>query len=267
MSGNALLRWGVPAGALLAVAAGWVLWRSAQLARLQEEAAAQRTALSRTWLPDRPEEAERYAADLGERRRLQEQALRTVETRLVPELRPEYQAGDLLAAQARLRADLLAVRARAERARIGLPALLPFENGLDPDPQPRALQLASLCALRLALDLCLEGGVTQVAACATGRPFADPSGAYASFPVEAEVEGPAEALQGLLHAFRDAHRLGLGLRRAELVPAQRGAPAAVGAQRLRFEATLLVRARAEWHLAPESPAAPRGDGLRKAGKP
>lgn len=259
--------WGGVAAGTVALGWIWLAVRAGQVDEARAESERLRATLADSWLPDRPQEAERYAKDLQESQRRQQEALRLAETQLVPELKREYQATDLVGAQARLRTDVVALRARAERSRIGLPGSLPFEGGFDQDEAVRAQQLVSLCAVRSALDLCLDAGVAQIGACAVGRASCDAGGAVAVFPLELEVEAAPEAVQALLQAFAAAHRQGLGLRRVE-IDGRAGAavqPGKAASQRVRLTATLLVRNRSEWQLRPDGakPAA-RAAGLGRA---
>lgn len=262
-----LLVWGGIAAGAAVLGWAWLGLRAAQVDEARAESEKLRAALADSWLPDRPQVAESYARDLAEAQRRQQESLRQAEAQLVPELKREYQATDLVGAQARLRTDVVALRARAERSRIALPASLPFEGGFDQDEAVRAQQLVFLCAVRAALELCMDAGVAQIGACSVGRAGCDPGAAVAVFPVDLEVEAAPEAAQALLQAFVAAHRQGLGLRRAEIDGRQAGgqAPGRPALQRLRLTATLLVRNRAEWQLRPEgAKPASRPAGLGRA---
>lgn len=241
--------WGGVAGGILILGFGVLSWQIGSLASARSERARMRGELAQTWLPDRPEESVRYANDLKDRARKQEVALVQAESAVAPAIPPEYQAGDLATAAARVRADLVAVRQRAERSRIGLPGGLPYEAGLDADETARALQLVGLHALRRTLELCMDAGVARITAINSGKPVADPTGTYAIFPLELDLEASPDASGALFAGLLGAHRRGLGLRAASI---EAGKDAKNPIHRLKLTVTLLTHADPAWNLKPEN---------------
>jgi len=255
--------WGGVAGGILIVGFGVLSWQIGSLSAARSEHARMRSELAQTWLPDRPDEAVRYANDLKDRARKQEAALTQAESAVVPAIPSEYRAGDLATAAARVRADLVAVRQRAERSRIGLPGGLPYEAGLEADETARALQLIGLHALRRTLELCMDAGVSRITATNPGKPVADLTGTYAIFPLELEVEASPDASGALFAGLLGAHRRGLGLRAASI---DAGKDAKNPMHRLKLTVTLLTRADSAWNLKPENSQTPvRGAAPARTG--
>jgi hypothetical protein len=258
--------WGGVTGGILVLGLGLLSWQISSLAATRSEHARLVGELAQTWLPDRPDEAVRYANDLKDRARKQDAALAQAESAVAPAIPPEYQASDLATSAARVRADLVALRQRAERSRIALPGGLPYESGLDADETARAMQLIGLHALRRTLELCMDAGVTRITAINPGKPATDPTGTYAVFPLDLDLEANPEASGALFAGLLGTHRRGLGLRAAAI---EAGKDAKNPVHRLKLTVTLLVHADPEWNLKPEAAAkgtAPARTGLgQKAG--
>ena len=157
-----------------------------------------------------------------------------------------YRATDLASAAKRVRDDLEALRLRADRLSISLPKALPYEGGLDSDPDVRAVQLAFLALIRQSVDHLLDAGVAQVSRLETSRAWSDPSGTFACFALDIAVDGSPASIQSLL---MDLQRptAGLGLAKVALESDKTGA-----IQRLQATITLLTTNQPEWKLQPEA---------------
>ena len=183
----------------------------------------------------------------------QSKALDAASAALAPELKAEYRSSDLTSAANRVATDLKALRQRADRTGVKLPASLPLESGLDADETVRQMQLAQLELYRLSLDILMESGVQRITSLQPGRNWADPSGAYAIMTAEIDIEAPYEVIQATLQNLVAAHKQGLGVRGVSLVPTP-GRPEAP--QRSRLAVSLILPNQSAWKLTPEKSANP-----------
>jgi hypothetical protein len=181
---------------------------------------------------------------------------------LTPPLPESYRAVDLASATKKVRDDLEALRLRSDRLGIPLPRPLPFEGGLDSDTAVRGVQLAFLSAIRLAVDRCLDAGVARIGKLDTVRAWSDPSGSYACFAIDLEVEAPAAAIQALIGDLQQRPESGLALNRAHIEPGRADA-----AQKLALGLVLLTTNLPDWKLMPEAlPRAPSTAPAKTMGK-
>ena len=238
--------WGGGAGAFAILGLIWVLVRGGTLADERERV----TQLQSDYAKAQPAGAklETQIAALQKSAQEQGRALDEAAKTLVPDLKPEYRAADLISAANRVATDLKALRQRADRTRVSLPSSLPFEDGLDPDEINRQQQLAQLELYRATLDLLMDAGIVKISAVTSGKSWTDPSGTYAVFTVDVDCEAPFPGMQAVLEGFLAAHRQGLGLRNLTLVPTSNRSDAQV---RARLTASLMVPAKAEWKLSPD----------------
>jgi hypothetical protein len=178
----------------------------------------------------------------------QEQARGDAERALIGELPDEYQRSDVTEASSRLRADLGALKQRAERQKTALPGSLPFEGGFDPERV--SLQLAQLYLYKQVLELCMDSGIGRIGSVKEGRSYRDPTGLYAVVTCEFALDANFDAVSQLLAALRARHESGLGLRDLKLsLGAQGGACALV--------ASLLTANNPQWKLSPDGTVAPK----------
>lgn len=175
------------------------------------------------------------------------------ESTLVAALPDDYRRTDVNQAGSRLSADLAALKQRAQRQKIALPASLPFEGGFDPDETKRSLQLAQLHLYRSVADLVMDSGITRILTIKEGTPYRDASGTFAVIPCEFTVEGSYDAIVSLLDGMRARHESGFGIRDLKLTQAAQN----VGAT---FLATVIVVNEPAWQLAAVSSTAPTGRG-------
>lgn len=244
--------WGGAAGAVAVIGLAWVVIRGGSLS----DDRARITQLSSDYAKAQPAGAKLESQIAAMQKAAQEQgrALDEAARTLAPELKAEYRASDLTSAANRVATDLKALRQRAERTRVALPASLPLEGGLDPDENVRQQQLAQLSLVRSALDTVMDAGVARIAGISPGKPWADPSGAYAVFPADIDIEAPFEAVQAVLQGFLAAHKQGLGLRGVTLTP---NLTKPDGPVRAKLTVSLVTVAKPEWKLAPDK-TAPKG---------
>ena len=219
--------------------------------------------------PDRPDglAIEQAKSELQEVTTRQAGELATTEGSLAPPLAPGYLVESLSEAAAQVTADYAALRQLSARSRIGIPASLPFEGGLDAEAKARARQLASLALIRQAAQTCMHAGVARLVNVAPSQPFASPGGEFAVFAANLEVEADWAATARLVAAFAQADGRGLGLRSLEV------AGGGDKPLRSRLTATLTTTNREAWGLgampvaAPATPAGNSGSGgrLRRLG--
>jgi hypothetical protein len=113
----------------------------------------------------------------------QEAALAQGESYMLPTLPKTYQDPDLSSATAQVQNDLQYLREKAERLKVVLPRSLPLEEGLDPDPHMRAMQLGKLYLYRTLLDLMMDTGINQITSVKEGRSYTDTGGRYAALGI------------------------------------------------------------------------------------
>ena len=241
--------WGGIAGAVALVGLVWISWRSSVL----EDQRARTTQLATDLAAAQPAgvRLDQQLTVVQHSGQEQSKALDEASTALAPELKPEYRASDLTSAANRVATDLKALRQRADRTGVKLPASLPLESGLDADEFVRQMQLAQLELYRLALDTLMESGVQRITTLQPGRNWADPSGAYAIMTAEIDIEAPYEVIQAALQSFTAAHKQGLGVRGVALVPTP-GRPEAP--QRSHLTVSLILPNQSAWKLIPEKSA-------------
>ena len=250
--------WGGAAGAVAVIGLAWVVIRGgsladdrARIAQLTSDYAKAQPA--GTKLESQIAAVQKAAQEQG---RALDEAART----LAPELKSEYRASDLTSAANRVATDLKALRQRAERTRVALPASLPLEGGLDPEETVRQQQLAQLSLIRSALDLVMDAGVARISGISPGKPWADPTETYAVFPAEIDIEAPFEAIQAVLQGFLAAHKQGLGLRGAVLTP---NLAKPDGPVRAKLTVSLVTPVKPEWKLVPDK-SAPKAAAAKPA---
>ena len=201
--------------------------------------------------PEQGTTAEEALAGLKRLRDHQEQARASAERDLLGMLPEEYQRGDVTEASSRLRADLGALKQRAERQKIVLPKVLPFEStGFD--QAKVSLQLAQLYLYRQVLDLCMDASVASIDTVTVreGRGHRDPSGVYAVLTCEFAIAGNYESVSQLLIALRAKHGAGLGVRELKL------SQQAAQTMQCTLVASLLTANNPQWQLGAENaPAA------------
>lgn len=238
------------AAALVVAIAGISTWWFLGQAAADQEATTTAVKTLST-LPASPQEV----ASLENAAKAQETELAQVVTLVAPPLKPEYLVNDAVSAAARVRSDLVAVRTRAESAKIALPGSLPFETGLDPDDAVRSLQLAHLALLRTTLDSLLDAGVAKVNAVSPGRSWLAPvatgsKNPLAALSAELDLEFEPEALGSWLKALAEGRPAGLTLRAVQIEPAK--AVKEVQLRKVKATVVLLTQARPEWRLIPEA---------------
>ncbi len=217
--------------------------------------------------PDKPEgfAIEQARTELQDLATKQAAELVTAEGSLAPPLGAGYLVASLSEAAAQVTADYSALRQLSARTRIGIPAALPFETGLDADAKARARQLASLALVRQAVQTCMHAGVARIGNVVPGQPFASPGGEYAKFAADLEVEADWAATARLVAAFAQADGRGLGLRSLEVVG---GGDKPL---RTRLTATLTTPNREAWGLGAlpittPATAAPAAGGGESGGR-
>jgi hypothetical protein len=193
----------------------------------------------------------------------------SAEAALAPALPAAYLVETLGEAAAQVTADHAALRQRSARTRIQLPSVLPFEGGLDADQKGRSRQLASLALIRLSVQACMDAGVTRIASITPGQATLSPSGEFAVFSCDLDVEADWGANARLIASLAQADGRGLGMRQLELV----NQPDRT--QRLRLSTTLTTLNREDWGIATgpagtapaagQSPASGEGGRLRRLG--
>ncbi len=220
--------------------------------------------------PDKPDgfAVEQARAELQDITAKQAGELATAEGSLAPPLAPVYLVESLSEAAAQVTADYSALRQLSARTRIGIPASLPFESGLDADAKARARQLAGLALVRQSLQTCMHAGIARVGSVVPGQSYASTDGEYAVFTADIEVEADWAATARLVAAFAQADGRGLGLRNLEVTG---GGDKPL---RTRLTATLTTANREAWGLgalpvtAPSGATPAAGDGggrLRRLG--
>lgn len=217
--------------------------------------------------PDKPDgfAIEQARSELQDITTKQAAELATAEGSLAPPLAAIYLVESLSEAAAQVTADYSALRQLSARTRIGIPAALPFETGLDADAKARARQLVSLALIRQAVQTCMHAGVARIGNVLPGQPFSSPGGEYAVFAADLEVEADWAATARLVAAFAQADGRGLGLRSLEV------AGGGDKPLRTRFTATLTTANRESWGLgalpvtAPAT-AAPAAGGGESGGR-
>ncbi len=236
-------------GAVIALAAVAFLFssRGSELDATRAKAAALHEDY-RALYPDQGVAAEETLTVIKRMRDHQELARTEAERQLVGALPDEYQRSDVTEASSRMRADLSALKQRAERLKIALPAQLPFEtSGFD--QAKVSLQLAQLYLYKQVLELCMDAGVSRVSGVRDGRSHRDLTGVYAVLTCEFVLEGNYESLSQLLLALRAKHAAGLGVREVKLSQATQSGQCTL-------VASLLTANQPQWELAPEG--APAG---------
>ena len=238
--------WGGIAVAVAIVGLLWISWRSGILA----DQRARTTQLATDLATAQPSGVRLDQQLTAVQRSGQEQskALDAASAVLAPELKAEYRSSDLTSAANRVATDLKALRQRADRTGVKLPASLPLEGGLDADETVRQMQLAQLQLYRLSLDTLMESGVQRISSLQPGRNWADPSGAYAIMTAEIDIEAPYEIIQASLQSLVAAHKQGLGVRAVSLTPVP-GRPEAP--QRSHLTVSLVLPNQSAWKLTPE----------------
>jgi hypothetical protein len=203
--------------------------------------------------PDKPEgfAIEQARTELQDITAKQAGELATAEGSLAPPLAAVYLVESLSEAAAQVTADYSALRQLSARTRIGIPASLPFESGLDADAKARARQLAGLALIRQAVQTCMHAGVARINNVVPGQPFASPGGEYAVFAADLEVEADWAATARLVAAFAQADGRGLGLRSLEVASGGADKPL-----RTRLTATLTTTNREAWGLGAMPVTAP-----------
>lgn len=185
------------------------------------------------------------------------------EAALVAALPDDYRRTDVNQAGSRLSADLAALKQRAQRQKIGLPASLPFEGGFDPEEARRSLQLAQLYLYRSITDLVMDTGITRILGIKEGAAYRDESGTFAVIPCEFVVEGSYDAIVALLDGMRSRHEGGFGIRDLKMTQAAQNVSAT-------FLATMIVVNDPAWQLTAVSSVTPTGrsgGGTRPATTP
>lgn len=249
-----LALWCAGAAIALIVAGAVFASRGGDLAEARTKAASLHADYRRLY-PDQGTTAEEARAALEQLGRRQKEALDDAERELVGTLPEEYQRSDVTEASSRMRADLGALKQRAERQKIALPGTLPFEStGFD--QAKVSLQLAQLYLYRQVLDLCMDAGVTRIGAVRPARSHRDASGVYAILTCEFAVEGNYESLSQLLVALRAKHGAGLGVRELKL------GQQAAQAMQCTLVASLLTANNPQWQLGPEDAPAPKAATTR-----
>jgi len=237
-----LIIWCTAAAIVLGVVATLFSSRGSELDAARTKA----TGLHREYLtlyPDAGVPASESLA-VGERLRdHQEQARTDAERDLVGVLPEDYQRSDVTEASSRMRADLGALKQRAERQKIALPASLPFESS-GFDQTKVSLQLAQLYLYKQVLDLCMDAGITRVSTVKEGKCHRDASGVYAVLTCEFAIDGNFEALSQVINGLRAKHAIGLGVRDLKL---------SQGAQsgQCSLTASLLTANNPQWKLEAE----------------
>ena len=241
--------WGGIAVAVAIVGLVWISWRSGVLGDQQ----ARTTQLATDLAAAQPAgvRLDQQLTAVQHSGQEQSKALDAASAVLAPELKAEYRSSDLTSAANRVATDLKALRQRAERTGVKLPASLPLEGGLDADETVRQMQLAQLELYRLSLDTLMDAGVQRISGLQPGRNWADPSGAFAIMTAEIDIEAPYETIQASLQSFVAAHKQGLGVRAVSLTPAP-GRPEAP--QRSHLTVSLMLPNQSAWKLTPEKSA-------------
>ena len=243
--GRTLMLWGGIAGAVAVIGIAWVVIRGATLA--DELARAKQLAADQAKAQPSGARLDQQIAAVLRAKDDQDKALKQADSVLAPPLKAEYQVADLTSAANRVATDLKALRQRADRTRVALPATLPLEAGLDSDEAVRQLQLAQLDLYRVSLDTIMDAGITRISALTPGRAWADPSGTYGILTAEFDVEGQYEALQATLQGFLGAHAQGVGLRAVTITPGAR----ADSPMRAHLTTSLITPNQPAWKLVPE----------------
>lgn len=241
--------WGGIAGAVAVLGLIWVGWRSGVL----DEQRARTTQLATDLAVAQPAgiRLDQQLTAVQNSGQEQSKALDVASSALAPELKAEYRSSDLTSAANRVATDLKALRQRADRTGVKLPASLPLESGLDADETVRQVQLAQLGLYRITLDSLMESGVQRITALQPGRAWSDPSGAYAILTAEIDIEAPYEVIQSALQSLVSAHKQGVGVRGITLVPTP-GRPEAP--QRAHLSVSLMLPNQSAWKLIPEKSA-------------
>ncbi len=210
--------------------------------------------------PDKPDgfAIERARDELAATAKAQGDELATAESSLAPQLANAYLVESLSEAAAQVTSDYSALRQLSARTKVAIPAGLPYEGGLDADAKARARQLANLSLIRQAVQTCIHAGVARVGNVTPGQPFASPSGEYAVFTVDLDVESDWAATARLVAAYAQADGRGLGLRSLEL------AGGTDKPLRTRLTAAFTTRNRESWGLA-ALPAAAAAQSAGTAG--
>ncbi len=169
--------------------------------------------------------------------------LAKTESRLVPDLPPEYLKTDVSDATSRVNKDYEEVRKRAAREQVQLSDQLPL-RALHDDADMRGMQLAQLYLIRQVLDACLEAEVREIGNVDLGKPAQDPSGTYAVLPATFRVKASFAAVQKLLENLRLAHDRGIGVTQLELSHDDSGIESLV------VTASLITGVRSGWKLDP-----------------
>ncbi len=242
--------WGGGAAAVAVLGLAWVLVRGSALAedraRLQqltdEQARAQPPGTRLDTLTSLVQAAAaEQAAALAEATKV-----------LVPELKTQYRAADLVSAATQVAGDHKALRQRAERTAVQLPGTLPLDAGLDPNEAVRRVQLAQLFLYRTVLDELMDSGVAKVFTVALRQNWSDPTGAYAILTADLDFECPFDRAQTVLQRLLANHSQGIGIRGISLVPGTR----ADAPLRIKLTVSLLTANDPDWKLTPEKAATP-----------
>lgn len=229
---------------------GWILSsRSVGLEESRAKADALYTDYRKLY-PDQGTPADEALREVTRLRDHQAQARKDAETGLVAVLPADYQRSGVNDASSKLGSDVTALKQRAERQRIALPAKLPYEAGLETDPARASLQLANLYLYRQVLDACMDVGVAKINDVKEGKGYRDMSGLYAVITCDVTIEGSYDALTGLLDHLRSKHASGIGVRELRLTHGQQICTATVGA-------SLLTVNNPAWQLPAIAPTVPR----------
>jgi len=239
------------AGATVTVIAlGWAWWRSEAAASALAAAEAGRTELRNLGAPD-PQSvaaAEATAKDQG--------AALTEAAVVAPPVPDDYLVKDLASAAKRVRDDVEVLRLRAERLGITLPKPLPLEEGLNTDGSIRGVQLGFMHLIRAGVDRSMDAGVKRISKVEMGPAWTDPSGSYACFALDLDLDATPGAVKNLLSDLANPTS-GMAVARLQL-----DAPKPDGLQHLTLRVIRLTLNLAEWKLQPETPPPSAKPGLK-----
>lgn len=227
--------------AVTAIALGWAWWRSESMGAALAAAEAGRTELRTLGAPDTQSVAAAEAAAKDQGTALTEAGI------IAPEIPEAYLVKDIPSAAKRVRDDVEVLRLRAERLGISLPKPLPLETGVNTDAGVRGVELGFMHLIRVCLDRALDAGVKRVTKADMGRAWTDPSGTYACFALELELDAAPGAVKNLLTDLADPAS-GLAVARLNL-----DGPKTEGLQHLSATVVRLTVNQAEWKLQPELP--------------
>jgi len=187
-------------------------------------------------------------------------ALSEAEAAMVPAMPKAYLETELSSAAGQVRTDLLYLKQKADRQMVKLPAILPFEEGLDPEAKMRGMQLAELYLYKNALDDCMDAGVTVVSTVHAGKGGCDPFEKYAIFLCDIDIETTFEKAESLmLDLVQKQNAKGYGIRSLSLEHTK------TGNERISLTFSLLVANDPAWGLKADKSSAP-ATGASRFGK-